>query len=176
VDLVVGQRYMVLVDGVPACAVVVVMGMRVHDCEQHRNRHGTRDACGNGFSRSPQCLVELSAHEQRQRFGTRCKGSFLSSSPHERERYKVARGLASLKEQKRNEGATHHFLSWILSHFVPVCAATSFFRSPIVSSSLHGQESKGVKGRWGCQRDVHKGKLAECFLVCEVMHALLTLL
>lgn len=31
---------------------------------------------------------------------------------------------------------THHFLSWILSHFVPVWAATNFFKSPIVSSSL----------------------------------------
>ena len=70
VDLVVGQRYVVLVDGVPACAVVVVMGMRVHDCKQHRNRHSTRDACGNGFSRSPQCLVKLNAHEQRQRFAS----------------------------------------------------------------------------------------------------------
>nr|XP_037269720.1 uncharacterized protein LOC119161383 [Rhipicephalus microplus] len=31
----------------------------------------------------------------------------------------------------------YHFFKTILSHRVPVCAAMSFFRSPIVSSSLH---------------------------------------
>lgn len=31
----------------------------------------------------------------------------------------------------------YHFLSTILSQRVPVCAAISFFRSPIVSSGLH---------------------------------------
>ena len=41
-------------------------------------------------------------------------------------------------EQKQN---THHFLSTILSHFVPVCAAISFFKSPTVSSGL-SKESK----------------------------------
>ena len=37
----------------------------------------------------------------------------------------------------------YHFLSTILSAFVPVCAATSFFRSPIVSSGL-GNISQGT--------------------------------
>jgi hypothetical protein len=94
--------------------------MWVHDCEQHRNRHGTRDACGNGFSRSPQCLVELSTHEQRQRFGTRCKCLFPSSSPHERGReIQDCVGVGESRRTKANRRCNAPLLELDL---VPLCA------------------------------------------------------
>ena len=38
--------------------------------------------------------------------------------------------------------SAYHFLSTIFSHLVPVCAATSFLRSPIVSSGLGASKGK----------------------------------
>ena len=43
---------------------------------------------------------------------------------------------------------TYHFLRTIFSHLVPVCAAISFFRSPIVSSGLNAGQKNNHGSRF----------------------------
>lgn len=58
----------------------------------------------------------------------------------------VAVGLYGLSQSPTS--ASYHFFNTILSYRVPVCAAISFFRSPMVSSEL----KDGVKDGAGQQK------------------------
>ena len=56
---------------------------------------------------------------------------------------------------------TYHFFSTILSHFVPVCAAMSFFKSPTVSSELEVL----VKGNCGVVEILMQGTNTQYILI-----------